>query len=146
MYPSDDLRQMKWDSILIKGWGKDVQMRSLVTMYMKDFGEQQSPFSDLRRFPHMWDTTLSARVFVARYIPKLSAKLWDSPQDAQFWLMMHGDKVNRQNNPADSVSLRQDIQEIKQSQRKDAADKKRTSERMELYASHRPSGQWNVCK
>ena len=149
MYPSDDLRQMKWDSILIKGWGKDVQMRSLVTMYLKDFGEEKftdEQFAEIRRFPTPWEQTTSARVFVARYIPKLSARLFDHPKDASYWLMLNGDKVNRQKSPADSVSLRQDIQEINQSQRQDAADKKRTSERMELYASHRPSGQWNLCK
>jgi hypothetical protein len=146
MYYSDDWRQLAWDSLLIKGWGKDVRMQSLVDMYKKDFTEQQSPFSELRRFPYMWDLGLSARVFVARYIPNLSAKLWDSPQDAQFWLMMHGDKVNRQDNAADAESRRKDINLIKQSMREDKKAIAGKAERKELYAAHRPSGQWNVCK
>ena len=94
----------------------------------------------------MWDTTLSARVFVARYIPKLSAKLWDSPQDAQFWLMMHGDKVNRQDNEADAESRRKDINLIKKSMREDKKAIAGKAERKDLYSAHRPSGQWNVCK
>lgn len=149
MHYSDDVRQMKWDSILIKGWHKDVQMRSLVTMYLKDLGEEEftdEQFAEMRRFPKPWEQTTSARVFVARYIPKLSARLFDHPKDANFWLMMDGDKVNRQKSPADSVSRRQEVQEITQSQRHDAADKKRTSERTDLYSSHSRSGQWNVCK
>jgi hypothetical protein len=115
-------------------------------MYKKDFTEQQSPFSELRRFPYMWDLGLSARVFVARYIPRLSEKLWDSPKDAQFWLMMHGDKVNRQDNAADAESRRKDINLIKKSLRDDKKSKEGKAERKELYAAHRPSGQWNVCK
>lgn len=143
---SDDWRQLAWDALLIKGWDKDVRMQSLIDMYAQDFTEQQSPFSQLRRFPYMWDTTLSARVFVARYIPKLSEKLWDSPKDAQFWLMMNGDKVNRQNNPADAESRRKDINLIHKSQRDDAKARDGKAKRSKLYAEHRPSGQWNVCK
>ena len=146
MYHSDDWRQLAWDALLIKGWGKDVRMQSLVDMYKKDFTEQQSPFSELRRFPYMWDTSLSARVFVARYIPKLSAKLWDSPKDVQFWLMMNGDKVNRQDNPADAESRRKDINLIQKSQRDDKKAIAGKVERKDLYAAHRPSGQWNICK
>jgi hypothetical protein len=146
MYYSDDYRQLAWDALLIKGWGKDVRMQSLIDMYKKDFTEQQSSFSELRRFPYMWDLGLSARVFVARYIPKLSTKLWDSPQDAQYWLMMNGDKVNRQDNAADAESRRKDINLIKQSMREDKKAIAGKAERKELYAAHRPSGQWNVCK
>jgi hypothetical protein len=94
----------------------------------------------------MWDTSLSARVFVARYIPKLSAKLWDSPQDAQYWLMINGDKINRQDNPADAESRRKDINLIQKSLRDDKKAIAGKAERKDLYAAHRPSGQWNVCK
>jgi hypothetical protein len=60
--------------------------------------------------------------------------------------MINGDKINRQDNPADAESRRKDINLIQKSLRDDKKAIAGKAERKDLYAAHRPSGQWNVCK
>lgn len=143
MYHSDDILQLAWDSILIKGWSADSKMGSLMDMYVIDHPSAELWL--LRRFPRKWELTITARVFVARYIPKLSERLWDK-KEVLFWLMMIGDRVNRQKCESDKIINKSDIAEIRKSIRADAKAKKTAIKIRELYLAHTPSGQWNVCK
>ena len=144
MYHSDDVRQLAWDSLLIKGWDKDSRMGSLMDMYVIDHPDEELWL--LRRFPRKWELTLTARVFIARFIPKLSQKLWDNPKDVLFWLMMNGDSVKRQKTVFDNIRNKKDINEIKKSIRLDEKNKRFVVERDELYKKHRASSQWDICK
>jgi hypothetical protein len=146
MFNSDEMEQLAWDSLLIKGWSAESRMGSLLDMYRTDY-----PNVDLRkvrRFPCKWELTISARVFVARYIPKLSEKLWDNPKDALFWLMMNGDKITRleTHNGSDKRKLHQDINEIRSSQILAGKINHYSKEQNDIWAVNRRSEQWAVCK
>jgi hypothetical protein len=141
---SDDLLQMKWDSLLLKGWYNETRMGNLMDMYRADHPE--SDLWLLRRFPRKWELNISARVFVARYIPKLSEKLWNEDKDIQFWLMMHGDSCNRQAGPKDLWAMRVDEKERRQAQSNVKKSAKENDKVESLYSSHRRSDQWNVVK
>lgn len=146
MYHSDDVQQMKWDSILINGWSKDSRMGYLLDKFMAAV-----PDADLRlvrRFPRKWELSMVAKVFVARYIPKLSARLFDHPKDASYWLMLNGDRVKRlpTKNGADKAKLAADVAEIRSSMRLDKRLHRLSNKDGAKYDSHKLSYQWKVCK
>jgi hypothetical protein len=85
---------------------------------------------------------------VARYIPKLSEKLWDNPKDALFWLMINGDKITRlgTRNGSDKRKLSQDINEIRSSKILARKINHYSKEQNDIWAVNRRSEQWAVCK
>lgn len=144
MYHSDEVEQMAWDSILLKGWSKEPIMGILLDMYCIDYPDVDLWL--LRRFPRKWELNTPAKVFVARYIPKLSDKLWNGDKDIQFWLMMNGDTCNRQKDPADKWATRADTRERVQSRSNVRKKEKSRAAVHNLYSSYRRSNQWSVCK
>jgi hypothetical protein len=137
---------MKWDNLLIKGWHRDAPMRNLVAMYLEREDPEFDQWDQIRRFPKAWEYPMTARVFVARYIPKLSARLFDNPKDATYWLMLHGDKVKRQSNPADGESRRRDVAEIRSTVNHNAASRKIRIKYNANWDAHKLSEQWGKCK
>jgi hypothetical protein len=143
-YPSDDIRQMAWDSLLIKGWHNESRMGNLVDMYKID--GHTVDFLSLRRFPHQWDLLSPTKVFVARYIPALSEKLWNEDKDIMFWLMMRGDNCNRQEHPSDAKAVAADRRERVRTCANIVKKQKDTARVCEMFAKYRKSNQWSVVK
>lgn len=119
--------------------------------YLLDKFMAAVPDADLRmvrRFPRKWELSMAAMVFVARYIPKLSERLFDYPKDANYWLMLNGDKIKRlaTKNGSDKAKFDADVAEIRRGQSLEKRLHRISNKDVAKYDSHKISFQWNVCK
>ena len=81
---------------------------------------------------------MKARTFFPTFSRQANEYVWDNKfQSAAKWLMKYGAEKE------DSGSLRRVKQEVKYNEKRAKAVK---NDRNELYASHRASNQWGVCK
>lgn len=147
MYANDSMEQLTWDSILLKGWATDAPIRNLIWMLDLDF-KQDIIYKEVRRFPQAIFKKMGTRVFVARYLPKLSEKLWDDVKqsDILFWLMMHGEKLSVEKKPTDAKKFREESYMRKQTSKKIVQAITKNVAISKLYASHRRTEQWSTCK
>jgi hypothetical protein len=139
---------MKWDNLLIKGWHRDAPMRNLVAMYLKDEILEFDQWNEIRRFPKSWEYPMAARVFVARYIPKLSERLFDKPEGVNYWLMLNGDKIKRlpTNCGTDKNKLKEDVSEIRMGQALAQRLRQFSKKDNDRYDAYKLSEQWGKCK
>jgi hypothetical protein len=98
--PPDSYEQMTWDNILVKGWFADAPMGNLMAMFW-DQHPRTVDATQIRRFPVGRSSKITARRFVAAYIPALSNRLWDGATKGDVLFSLLSSTVDARRDAAD---------------------------------------------
>jgi hypothetical protein len=147
-YETFSKEQVAWDKLLYDGWKQNVPMGNLFVMMKMDYPNIE--VDRLRRIPDKihYKYAKTVCVFVAKFLPKLSEKLFDgiSKEDFLFYLFLNGDKIDTQFSASDFIKSRAEVSTLSGSKRKFGLGGVKSQIMGDFFNRSNKGGQWNVCK